>query len=273
MKNVAIAPVVALAVIPATVLFAAVIASGQVQTNTNAPANATVRGSPFPRQLTLFDRAGNVVRMLGEPSNYDQPTLSPDGSRLAVVRADLTRPRVTSDADPGRRSVVRDLWVFDLSTGASTQIASGPELWDSVWSPDGSQIAYSSYREGCRGLYRKASDGTGAEQLLYQHHLGVVGLRVTDWSPDGKFLTFGVDGVLRVVPLTTEPMAVELLREEFEAGSAHLSPDSRFVAYHSNESGRDEVYVRAFDFSMVRFSLSQGGGGFGGCQGRRTGLP
>ena len=241
-------------VIRTALLLAFVIPLGQAQTDANAQANATVRGGRFPRQITLYDRQGNLVRTLGDPGDYDLPTLSPDGTRLAVLLTDPTRPRVSSAAHPTRRSVVPDLLVFDLATGTRTVVASAPELRAHVWSADGSQIVYSSYREGYTGLYRKASDGTGTEQLLYRHEPFVVTPRVTDWSSDGRFLTFEVDGVLWVLPLTTQQTAIELLREEYEADMPRFSPDSSFLAYRSNESGRDEVYVRAFDPSLIRFS-------------------
>ncbi len=247
-------------VVSGAALFAVVLAHGQTQADNKAQPNTTVRGGPFPRQLTVYDRAGRVLRTMGEPTVYrgqGPPVLAPDGTRLAVVMTDPTRPRVTNDVDPGRNSMVRDILVFNLSTGSRTHVTSGPEVSWPVWSPDGRQIAYSASRQGHGGLYRKASNGTGSEELLYQHtELGVNSLRLTDWSPDGRFLTFGIDGVLWVLRLGTQRAAVELLREEYEANTGRLSPDSRFLAYRSDESGADEVYVRAFDPSTMAFSLA-----------------
>ena len=119
---------------------------------------ACSRGAPFPKQLTVFDRKGKVVRTLGEPDLYTQPVLSPDGTRLAVF-------------------LRGHIWVFDLSTAEGTQVTSPPRISASGppsarivdyqsspgWSPDGSQIAFFSYRENYGGLYRKASNGTGSE--------------------------------------------------------------------------------------------------------------
>jgi len=186
----------------------ALLASFTATAQFQEPDRLVPRGS-FPRQLTVYDRQGNVLQMLGEPALYTWPALSPDGERLAVVRTDPARPTVTSEADPGRLSSVRDIQVFDLSTGTSTLVTSGPEVRTPVWSTDGTQIAYFSYREGHGGLYRKASNATGSEELLYQFPLGVVSVTLDDWSPDGRFLAFGTDGVLSVVALDGEREAVE----------------------------------------------------------------
>jgi serine/threonine-protein kinase len=90
--------------------------------------------------------------------------------------------------------------------------------------------------------------------LLYRFPLGLVEVYGTDWSHDGRFLAFDTDGVLWVLPLTGERTPVELVRAEFLVSQASFSPESRFLAYSSDESGRLEVYVRAFDPSSGRFS-------------------
>lgn len=196
------------------------------------------RGTPFPRQLTVFDRQGNVVRTLGEahagdrPINaYTQPMLSPDGTQVAAF-------------------LNGDIRVFDVTTGRSRRVTSSSGLAryqeSPVWSPDGRDIAFFSFRNDWGGLYRKASDGTGSEELLYRHTLGV-DIPLTDWSSDGRFLAFSAGGVLWTVPVNGESKAVELMREEFQVFGARFSPDGRFLAYASDESGRNEVYVRPFD--------------------------
>ena len=170
-----------------------------------------------------------------------------------------------------------DISVFDLSTGASTQVMTGPAPRDPVWSPDGSQIAYFAYRQGSGGLYRKASNGTGREELLYRFPPGISDVHLTDWSPDGRFLAFDMSAVVWVLPLAGERKAVELLREDFQVFGARFSPDSRFLAYVSDESGRNEVYVRAFDRLSGRFSTGggqwkvSGQGGHGMVHWRRDG--
>lgn len=193
------------------------------------------------RQLTLFDRQGNEVSVIGPRDLYNQPVLSPDSKRLAVIKTDLEKE-------------ANDLWVMDVATGKGVQITfsqSREQATSPAWSPDGSQVAYVALRAGRFGLYRKASTGDGAEELVYQSPGAPMTL--TDWSQDGRFLTyFSTDlsgGGLFALPLnaTGERKPIEAFRSKSQLQGPRLSPDSRFLSYVSNESGRNEVYVRPFD--------------------------
>src|SRR5207253_1681146 len=96
---------------------------------------------------------------------------------MAVIKANLEKEN-------------SDLWIFDVATGAGKQITFGGQREQSTapaWSPDGSQVAYAALREGAFGLYRKASNGQGAEELLYKNNAP---LTLTDWSQDGRYLTY-----------------------------------------------------------------------------------
>ena len=194
---------------------------------------------PRLRQITVFDRQGNVVSRVGEPGFYDQPALSPDASRVAVLRQDLQTGNV-------------DLWAFDVATARSTAITDDDLPQNApIWSPDGTHVAYVSFREDRAGIYRKAWDGSGREELLYRYTPGA-GMQLTDFSADGRFATFNGGGIVAVVPLTgtDDPLAreaVDFARDEFEVGLGRFSPDLRFMAFGSNETGRFEVYVRPFD--------------------------
>src|ERR1700704_4459470 len=109
------------------------------------------------RQLTLFDREGKEVNVVGPKDLYNQPVLSPDAKRVAVVKADLEKE-------------TNDLWVLDVATGKGVQITASQareSATSPAWSPDGSQVAYVALRAGRFGLYRKASTGDGPEELLY----------------------------------------------------------------------------------------------------------
>ena len=199
-------------------------------------AGYTIRGGLFPRQLTIFDRRGNVVKTVGAPDIYQQPAFSPDGTRLAVVK--LNRP-----------TREQDIWILDLASNTSRPLTSGPAL-DSApaWSSDGQEIAYSSYG-GYGALYRQPSAGSGSETLVYRAAAGTT-LGLTDWSSDGRLMTFTSGGVLFSVRVGVDSMPTEVLRDEFTNVGARISPDRRFIAYRSDESGRNEIYVRGFDSSL-----------------------
>jgi len=155
--------------------------------------------------LTVYDRQGKVVRTIGERAVYSTPAFSPDGKRLAVEKLDVATQN-------------HDIWVFDLSTGASTRITSDPawENWP-VWSPDGTQIVYASNPGGSLGLYRKAADGTGNAEFLYKPSANLYN---TDWSPDGRFLTYHDNNSWYVLPLTGpgEQKAIEVVSGQGRAG-------------------------------------------------------
>jgi Tol biopolymer transport system component len=197
------------------------------------------------RQLTLFNREGKEVTVVGPKDLYNQPVLSPDAKRVAVVKADLEKE-------------TNDLWVLDVATGKGIQLTTSQareSATSPAWSPDGSQVAYVALRSGRYGLYRKASDGTGAEEVLYQS-LGAP-MTLTDWSQDGRFLTyFSTDlsgGGLFALPLNAqgERKPIEAFRSKSQISGPRLSPDGRSLAYMSNESGRNEIYVRPFDPSAA----------------------
>jgi Tol biopolymer transport system component len=199
--------------------------------------------APTLRQITLFDRQGKVLSKVGELGRYETPALSPDGTRVAVVRAD---PRTNNE----------DVWTFDVASGNGTPVTNDTSPEDTpIWSADGKQVAYVSIRRSFSSLYRKAWDGTGDEEQLFQYTPGAF-MELTDWSADGQFLTFhdGCHGLLLVVPLSgdqsaLERKAIEWLRDEYDVAQPRFSPDSRFMAYLSNEieAGISEVYVRPFD--------------------------
>src|SRR5262245_18491981 len=129
------------------------------------------------RQLTLFDREGKEVGLIGRRDMFNQPVLSPDGKRVAVAKTDIDKE-------------TQDVWVLDVATGAGMQLTTSQKREGSnspVWSPDGSQVAYVALRDGYFGLYRRASNGTGAEELLFRNSAPMT---LTDWSMDGRFLSY-----------------------------------------------------------------------------------
>jgi hypothetical protein len=213
------------------------------------------------QQLTVFDRQGSVVARLGDPGYYAQAAFSPDGSRVAVVKSE-------ADGD------ARDVWVFDLATGRGTAITSDPAPETApVWSPDGTQIAYASIRENTPAVYRRASNGAGREELVYRHTTGSP-IILTDWSSDGRFLTFWAGESMFALPVSGGAQPIEL----GIARGGRFSPDGRWLGFSANHSGRFEVYVKPFGESTggpeaataAPFQVSANGG-VGGIFWRRDG--
>lgn len=187
------------------------------------------------QHLTVFDRQGTVIARVGEPAQYSQPAFSPDATRLVVIKGDL---------DTGNQ----DVWSFDVATGKGMPITSDAAVDATpVWSPDGSQIAYVSTRNNINGLYRRASNGKGAEELLYQF-ADTAPKMLTDWSADGRALLYWVGNVMYVLPLNGERKPIELKQEDFPGRGGRLSPDGRFLAFNSSLGGlRTEVAIKALD--------------------------
>ena len=192
------------------------------------------------RTLTLFDRQGRQVGVVGQRDLYNQPVFSPDATRVAVVKPDLENES-------------NDLWVIDNASGKTIRLTSSKTRENAgspAWSPDGKQIAYVALRDGYFGLYRKSSNGEGSEELLYKNSAPMT---LTDWSQDGRYLTyFSTDltgGGLYAVPLsaTGERKSIEVFRSKSQNQGPRLSPDARFMTFTSNVSGRFEVYAIPFD--------------------------
>jgi Tol biopolymer transport system component len=196
---------------------------------------------PQLQQITIFNRQGQPVQKVGEPGLYSGPSFSPDATRLLVTKNDLQTGQ-------------SDLWTIDLATGTNTRLTNDtfPRA-NPLWSPDGKYIYYSSLRDGDFPVFRRPSDGSGSEELVFRYTPGAF-VGVSDISPDGKVLVCDSGGVILVVPLTGDPASrkeIEFLREEFTDGVARLSPDGQFMAFRSDEAQpeRGEVYVRPFNAS------------------------
>ena len=196
----------------------------------------TVAG--FARQLFWFGRDGKTIGTVAERARYQQLKLSPDGSRILSSRTDIN---TGSNAD---------IWITDVATNATTRLTFAPEAdAQPTWSPDGRFIAWAGARNGKFGVYRKPADGSGDDELLYQFDTPQGGIILSDWSATGYLVTAlggdifalpigpGTDASRKLIPV------VQTMAREF---GPDLSPDGRWLAYISDETGRQELYVRPF---------------------------
>ena len=189
-------------------------------------------------QLTWFDRQGKMLSTFGQPGPDQSIAISPDGTHVA-------------SRDPVQGA--GDIWTLDFSRGVRTRITSQQGTVAGappVWSPDGSRIAFAAgNNNNLDTLFEKPSSGAGEAKELYKK-AGEIKYP-TSWSHDGRFLLYnaaaektGLD--LWVLPLEGNRKPVLLLGTPFYEGQGSFSPDMRWIAYTSNESGRYEIYVRPF---------------------------
>ena len=206
-------------------------------------------------QLTWFDRTGKRLGTVGEMAPQVALALSPDGKRAAVSLADLA-------------GLTNDIWFYEVDRGVSTRLAiDGTNENYPVWSPDGASIAFAANKTGERfAIYRKAANGAGPQELLLSDAAN--DLRPRSWSPDGKFLLFDNGAStptptrrdLWVLPLDGERKAVPVVQEPGAQMSGQFSPNGRWIAYSSDESGRSEVYVVPFPGPGDKVRISSDGG-------------
>ncbi len=210
-----------------------------------------LRGGPevakYP--IVVVDRKGGTSKLIEEGGAYANPRLSPDGKQLALT--------VLKDGN-------FDVWVYDLERGVPTRLTfdDAPDT-EQVWSPDGRYLVFSSGRDGADNLYRKRADGSGDEERLTKSDIP---MWANSWSRDGRSIVFagmGPNGNFDVSMLTLEDKKVQpLLASNFREADPNISPDGRWLAYTSSESGRLEVYVRPFPAGAGRWQVSDTGGGF-----------
>jgi serine/threonine-protein kinase len=207
--------------------------------------------------IQWMDRQGAARSMRAQPAFYNHPRFSPDGRRLAV------------EIREGRQV---DVWVYEWERdNISRLIFEGGDNRYPEWSPDGRRIAFASIRgdNAVRNLYWQRADGIGeAEQLTRSKNVQVP----MSWHPSGRALAYGEQNPesrsdIMILPLEGDEASgwkpgtpTIFLASPFDEAGATFSPDGRWLAYHSNESGRPEVYVRPFEGSGEKVQVSTGGG-------------
>jgi Tol biopolymer transport system component/predicted Ser/Thr protein kinase len=198
--------------------------------------------------LQWFDRSGKILGTVGEPGLYSAPAISPDGGRLAVGVID---PHVGT----------RDLWLFDLKRNTSSRLTFDPtDESNPAWSHDGSQIIFTSTQTGNRDIYEKAASGLGASQIVFASKDQQKS--VDDWSPDARYVVYDTTspGSLWILPLFGDRKPFLFVQGATEAREARFSPNGRYIAYSSNETGSYEVYVQSFPDRGGKWQVSSGGG-------------
>jgi eukaryotic-like serine/threonine-protein kinase len=190
------------------------------------------------RQLQWRARTGDDLGSIGEPDEtYSSPRVSPDGRRVAVRRG---------GGDRGG-----DIWLLEAHRASRLTFDAANE--SPIWSADGRQVIFISRRADGAGIYLKSVDGTEEAQLLLKNESDEFPF---SWSKDGRYLMYGYFGSglinLGVIPMTGDrkPRAAFPDAKFFE-GSGEFSPDGKWVAYISDESGRMEVYIRPFGVSAA----------------------
>lgn len=208
--------------------------------------------SPPTHQLVWSDRDGKQTGLLGEPGDWGLPRISPDGRR--TVCAKLT---------DGHRG---ELWLFDGESASRLASIPGADARSPVWSPDGTRVAFTANPNKLYDAYVKSVGAGGPGEPLFHTEYTKY---LTDWSRDGRYLLFSSFGTAATssdiwayspADQHVGPV-VDTIHSE---GYAALSPNGRWMAYQSDESGRDQVYVQAFDGisngTKRRFQISAAGG-------------
>ena len=197
------------------------------------------------RRLLAVDRSGAAQPLAAPPRAYSTPRVSPDGRQVVVAVAGATD----------------ELWIFDLTQAALTQLTFDASVSSPIWMPDSERVTFSSNRSGAPNLFWIRLPHGTEERLASSEHLQTPG----SWSSDGKTLAFvqqhsttGRDIWL----LTNEGGRTSrpFLSSPFDESGPRFAPDGRLIAYVSNESGRNEVYVRPANESSRRWQVSREGG-------------
>ncbi len=203
--------------------------------------------------LTWMDREGKSVGSVGQSDRYIQPVLSPDGKHAAV------------NIYTGSNGV-GDVWVFDLERGTNTRLTFGPANNGApAWSPDGRTLYYSNSAKGIPHVSAKAGDGSGAERVVLETP-GIVEMPL-GVSPDGRNLVYLRKDLVKdasthiwVLPLSVDGKPYPILQDNWAERDAQISPDGKWMAYTSNESGRNEIYITAFPGGGAKWQVSKDGG-------------
>jgi eukaryotic-like serine/threonine-protein kinase len=217
---------------------------------------AHAASSPALTELVWLDRAGRQTgRIALPPGSYSNPSFSPDGGLATVTKFNS--------------AASYDLWLVDLQRSVTTRltfdglVAGGGMSMPVVWSPDGTRVAYGCAKSGLYDVYQVLASGSGRPEQLV--HSDVQMKIAAAWSPDGKYFVFSGEGEggqydLWVQPLHEDRAPFPYLRTPFNEDACAISPDGRWLAYDSDETGAMEIYVRSFPEPGEKYRVSTSGG-------------
>lgn len=198
------------------------------------------------RSLMMLDQEGAATPIPAPPEAYMEPRISPDGKRLAVV--------VQAGKD-------YDIWIYDLARGTMSRLTFGGDNRSPAWSPDGKRIAYYSPTEEKTAVLIRNADGSGTAEVVAT---GLGRSYVDCWSHDGMLLilnrtsqkTLFNNSDITVLPLTGDRKPWDFLSTSFDEWQSSLSPDGKWIAYVSNETGKYEIYIQPFPHGGSKWQVS-----------------
>ena len=201
-----------------------------------------------PRWLALVDHDGKLRYATTERRNFHSPRFSPDGSRISVDFSTASG---------------RDVWILSLTRGTMSRATFDGDGHDATWTPDGQHLTYATFRKGVFGVYRvKAGGGSPPDSLITSSSLGYTG----DWLPDGKRLITTLNEVqprsaadIGIIENAGRGPVRPLIVNQFQTQYPAVSPDGRWLAYTSDHSGTNELYVRPLSGDGDEVQVSQNG--------------
>jgi serine/threonine protein kinase len=207
-----------------------------------------LRGAGATNSVLIWrDRDGNQLGQLGEDSGYWEPAISHDGTRVAVSEGQTSG----------------DIWLHDLERGVRTRFTFDPaDDRSPLWSPDDERIVFASSRETAGEIYERPSSGQGSATLLYSSGTNIT---LTDWSEDGRWILFSSlslgENIWDLMAFDMEEeKVIPVVEGPFSQQYGSLSPDGKWLAFSSGESGRSEIYVQPFPEGAGRWMVSTNGG-------------
>jgi eukaryotic-like serine/threonine-protein kinase len=207
----------------------------------------TGSGAQGTYTMNWMDRTGKILGTIGDPAEYSDPRISHDGTKLAV----------SIDTGEGGNNI----WVIDLVHGARNRVTFGNGInGGAAWSPDDQSLTFSSGRNGTYQLYQQPADGSGEAHRLTDTTAPEVS---GSWSRDGKILAYTVPsgaGKSQIWLLPAGGKPAPFIQGSYDVLNPVISPDSKWLAFTSNETGHDEIYVVPLAGGPGKWQISSAGG-------------